>query len=146
MAFADSAWRDLGWRVAPESGPPSMVAGAGGAFVTWTDATGPHIARVSRTGLKDLALPAADVAPHLAVDADGLLTAAWLDAEGTGRIARWDGAAWKEIAGPWVEAATGGDAPRVAWWEGRVPVVAWREDGRVRIALYNGPVGPGGDR
>jgi hypothetical protein len=120
------------------------------AYVAWTEANDSQahvrVARISATRwslLPDVSPDAERTsAPSLTITEEASPMLTWLeetDGTVTGRTAVWRDDEWEDLGSPWTDGGVSVDGASASLHAGVHPMATWREDGRVRIALYNGP-------
>ena len=123
-AYTVAAWSGPAVDRGAATSPPSLaIDDRGGVVAAWTvGATGAHrvaVGRLVRGAWSAIGGELGDDAgtPAVALDGSGAPVVAWIDG-GAGRVARWDGAAWTELASPGrgshIALATGGDGAPIA--------------------------------
>lgn len=150
VSFGGAVWSELRREpVLDATGVEQLAMSGDTAYVAWTESAAGgaqvQIAKVENSRWALLPNPSPDAietsTPSIAVTDDGSLVAAWretINGSIVGRAARWRGVTWEQL-GSWSEGSGTIDSASMALFVARHPMVAWRENSSIRVALYNGP-------
>jgi hypothetical protein len=140
-AWYEEQWTTLGEAdVATPIGDPVLATNGDNVIVAWNDGGTIATAKGGFAGWRLLPSPGtADSTPDLTGARTGSVAVSLIDGDVASTL-RWDGESWIPLGDPWLEGGGTPSTSSTAVWAGRVPVTAWLEEGRVRVALYNGEV------